>query len=119
MQLVRYLIRKSDASVFIWTQPLANYHKDLEEVYAPDAASALKAQPVPATDTITLAQLEEMKKADLIIFAQTRLGMELDQSKTKAVLLDEVKPVLFSQQGNEVMDTPGTKELDAPKGRRP
>lgn len=114
----RYLIRKSDESVFIWTEALSK-RGDLEEVFAESAALALAGTPLPKTQSVTLAELESMKKVDLMVFAKVRLGLELDPTLKKADMLDMVKPVVFSFGAEDVGDVPSTADINKPRGKLP
>lgn len=100
--LTRYLVRRATQQVFIWTEMLSR-RKDLEEVHAANAAEALKKRAIPLTEKVTLDQIEEMGKEDLILFSAVRLGMELDPRLTRAEMQDVVKEKLMLRPTEEAM----------------
>lgn len=96
-KLTRYLVRRVSAEVFIWTELLAKYHLDLEEVMAASPAEALSTKRMPDPRHISLAELEAMKKSDLVIWSKIKLNLELDAKNKHSDLLDEVKLAIFTR----------------------
>lgn len=90
----RYLVRPETREVFIWTETLAK-RPDLVDVYAETPVMALERDAMPDPRRITLDQLENMNKTDLIIFAKVKLNLDLDASKKTQLLLDDVKMAIF------------------------
>jgi hypothetical protein len=84
------MVRRQTGDVFIWTPELSK-RGDLEEVYAADAEEALKRPAMPNPDKMSLEEIEKMNKQELVIFAQVKLGLTLDVTKTKTELADLVK----------------------------
>jgi hypothetical protein len=122
-KLQRFLVRKNPgqktvADVFAWNEMLAA-RKDLEEVWAESVDAALHRGGIPDPRNISLDQLESMTKPDLTVFAKVRLGMALDQSKSKADLMDEVKLAIFTPRAEEpkAAFTPSLEETDRPRAR--
>ena len=101
-QLTRYLVRRATAQVYIWTDQLVK-HGDLEEVHAANPAEALKKRTIPLTEKVTLEQIEEMNKEDLILFSAVRLGTEIDQRLTRAEMQDLVKEKLMLRPTEQAM----------------
>jgi hypothetical protein len=96
----RFLVNRDNGDVFVWTDRLAEaYPAMLEEVFAKDAATAKVKRAIPDPRTVSLAQLEAMGKADLILFARVKMEppVEVDESMTKDDMLDVVKEALFTR----------------------
>lgn len=104
VRLKRYLVRRNTSDVFVWTEQLAK-REGLEEVWARDAKEALTKEAMPDPRRISLDQLERMSRADLIIFADAKLGLTLSQTEPKAALLDLVKQAVFSMPPEPAMST--------------
>lgn len=100
--LTRYLVRKATQQVYIWTEMLSR-RKDLEEVHATNPTEALKKRAIPLTEKVTLDQIEEMGKEDLILFSAVRLGTEIDQRLTRAEMQDLVKEKLMLRPTEQAM----------------
>jgi hypothetical protein len=94
-KLTRYLVRRETKEVFIWTAAIAT-HKDLEEVYAESAADALKSRTIPDVRNMSIGDLEDMKKDNLILFAKTKLGIDLDATRQLAELREQVTAAISS-----------------------
>ena len=92
--MTRYLVRRATGEAWIWTEQLSK-RKDLEEVYAESPAKAVEKPAVLDPRNITIAEIESMPKADLIIFGEVKLGLKLDGAETKAQIQDRVKEALL------------------------
>lgn len=101
-KLQRFLVRRASLEVFIWTALLAANHKDLEEVMAADPAAAISTKAMPDPRNVSLAELESMRKADLVIWAKLKLGLELDAKSKHGDLLDEVKLAIFTRPSQAI-----------------
>lgn len=104
IRLKRYLVRRNTSDVYVWTEQLAK-REGLEEVWAKDAKEALTKEAMPDPRRISLDQLENMSRADLIIFADAKLGMALPATDSKAALLDLVKQAVFSIPPESTLST--------------
>lgn len=117
---VRYAVRRSDATVFIWTEALGK-RKDFEEVWAVSPEAALETDMLPDPRAITLQQLEAMSKDQLIVFGKVKLALELDGSQKKVDLLLDVKQAIFTlpplDQGPEEVTVDTTKPLSPGQAR--
>lgn len=91
----RYMVRRATKEVFIWTEQLAK-RNDLEEVYAESPQAAVDRNTMPDPKRISLAELEDMSKADLLVFAKIKLNMDLDPSFKVSKILEEIKVAIFS-----------------------
>jgi hypothetical protein len=100
-KLTRYLVRRATKEVFIWTAAIAT-RKDLEEVYAESPAEALKSRTIPDVRNMSIGDLEDMKKDNLILFAN-KLGIELDAARPLSELREQVKAAISS--GNASAET--------------
>jgi len=117
--LQRYLVRRSTKDVFPYNAIMAT-RKDLEEVYAENAQAALNQNGMPDPRKISLDEIEAMPVKDLILFAKVRMGLELDASKKKAELQDQVKLAIFQPPAEGAVPeafTPSPPELDRPRAR--
>lgn len=98
VKLQRYLVRRSSGDVWPWAEGIAK-RADIEEVWAEDALQAKIKKALPDAREVSMGQLDEMSKADLMIFAEVRLGQPMDPTHTKAVMLDLIKAAIFSGPG--------------------
>lgn len=112
-KLQRFLVRRGPGDVFIWTERKAQM-PDMEEVWALSAPEALKKETMPEPRTVSIDQIERMKKEDLLIFASVKLGINLDAGKNKSELADLVKAEIFTRP---LADVPG--ESNVPLESRP
>ena len=112
----RFLVRRNSGDVYVWTEQLAK-RGDLEEVWADGAKEALEKKAMPDPKRITLEELERMGKADLLIFAEVKLGLKLDASREKAKLQDDVKEALFTMPNEPTEPAVDGEKLDRPRAR--
>lgn len=102
----RYLVRrKGNVGVWPWTEALAK-RKDMEEVFAATPEEALKKEAMPDPKKISVDQLESMSKADLMIFAKVKLGLDLGSELKMEDMRQRIKERLFGldQVGHESAD---------------
>lgn len=90
----RYLVRRGTNDVFVWTELLSK-RGDLEEVFAKTPAEAATKPAVLDPRRVSIEQLEALGKADLIVFARAKLGIELAGDMPKPEMLDKVKEALL------------------------
>lgn len=95
----RYLVNRDTGDVWIWTERLREAYPAFEEVFAKDAETAKIKRAMPEPRTVSLAQLEEMSKADLLLFARVKMDppVAVLDTMTKEVILDHVKEALFTR----------------------
>lgn len=97
----RFLVRRGTDGkvqpnqVYIWTEALAK-RGDMHEVFAESAEAARNADTMPDPKNMTLGQLEQMTKQELLIFARVKFGLNLSAEMTKDKLQDEIKAAWFS-----------------------
>jgi hypothetical protein len=96
-KLTRFLVRRASGEVFIWTEGLATNHADLEEVYAEDPAEAPRKQTIPDPRKLSPQDVDEMTKETVIVFAASRLGIELDPVRPLAELREQVQAAISSR----------------------
>jgi hypothetical protein len=96
MEQQRFLVRRATAEVFVWTELLAKHHRDLEEVWAASAKEATDKEAMPDPRKMSLDTLDAMTKADLLMFAQVKLGKKLDVTLSKEDLRDAIKQLIFT-----------------------
>lgn len=94
-QQQRFLVNRTTLEVFVWTQMLSSAFPDFEEVYATNAEEARQKKAMPDPRTISIERLEEMSKADLLIFAKVKLGLDLKADQTKEEIGDAIKENVF------------------------
>lgn len=105
----RYLINRKTQQVFIWT-PLLAKEGELEEVFADSATTALTKETIPDPRNITLAQIEKMKKADLLMFAELKLQLRLSAEWTIPQLQERIKEAIFNFSAEEKPPVPEKKD---------
>lgn len=104
----RYLVRRSTGEVFAYTELLAK-RGDLDEVYAENPAEAVEKEPVLDPRKVSIADIEKLPKADLIVFARAKLGVEIDDSLERTEIEDKVKEALLLAPSRGAM--PVAKEV--------
>lgn len=91
----RYLVNRKAGTVYIWTALLSK-EEGLEEVFAENAGQALQKETIPDPRNITLAQIERMKKADIMMFAELKLKLRLSAELTLPQMQERVKEAIFA-----------------------
>lgn len=94
--LTRYLVRRSSGDVWPWAEGIAK-RSDVEEVWAENPLDAKVKKALPDARNISLEELEQLSKADLMIFSEVRLGTQMDPAQTKAVMLDLIREALWGR----------------------
>lgn len=96
--MTRFLVRRNTSEVFIWTEMLAK-RGDLEEVFAETPKEALLKKAMPDPRSISIDDLEQMSKTDLMIFARMKMTppVHLTADMGKAEMCDLIKQQLFTQ----------------------
>lgn len=116
-RLTRYLVRRSDGSVFIWTLTLSK-RTDLEEVFAESPALALNANAMPDPKHLKLADLEAMTKEDLLLFAELKLKdpegkpLKLNPKLQRSALVRDIKVAIFDLPADTDLDAPAEEVID-------
>lgn len=100
--LQRFLVNRETGDVWIWTQRLAESYPQFEEVFARDAKEAKIKRAMPDPRTVSIAQLEDMSKNDLILFATVKMEpavstVEELEKLTKDEIRDRIKEELFTR----------------------
>lgn len=113
----RFLVRRATGEVFIWTEMLSRFHRDLDEVYAETAQQALERDTMPDPGSVSQDQVEAMDKATLIIFGTVKLGLKVDASHTKAQLQDQIKLAIFMRGQPVEQMTTGNDSRPFPDAR--
>ena len=72
----RYLVKRNTGQVYIWTEALMK-RGDLEEGWADSPKAATSKQAMPDPKKLSLHDIETMTKADLLVFANVKLGLEV------------------------------------------
>ena len=90
--MTRFLVRRNKSDVFIWTLMLSQ-RNDLEEVFAETPKEALTKKAMPDPRKISIDELEQMSKTDLMIFGRLKMQppIELTADMTKAEMRDLIK----------------------------
>lgn len=122
-KLTRFAVRRRTGEVWIATDELLK-RKDMEEVFAVDAPSALNENTMPEPGEISLSAIHGMSKDQLVQFAKVKLGLELDPEQPKDALRDQVKEAIFMRPTADlveevVVDTTKDAKAPAPKGTGP
>jgi hypothetical protein len=95
----RYIVNPENGDVFIYTERLREAFPEFKEVFAKDAETAKVKRAMPEPRTVSMAQLEDMSKADLLLFARMKMDpvVEVEESMTKDEMLDHIKEALFTR----------------------